>query len=89
MDFCNRRPEECSLDKLSPLDVRLTGKPWALLNQINDEVNKSIEPVSNFDHWGTTLDHWDYPVDGMGDCKIYALYKRNCSSSRGFRGKLC
>lgn len=22
------------------------------------------------------LDHWDYLVDGMGDCKIYALFKR-------------
>ena len=22
------------------------------------------------------LDHWDYPVDGKGDCKIYALWKR-------------
>ena len=22
------------------------------------------------------LDHWDYPTDGKGDCKIYALWKR-------------
>jgi predicted transglutaminase-like cysteine proteinase len=22
------------------------------------------------------LDHWDYPTDGKGDCKIFALEKR-------------
>jgi predicted transglutaminase-like cysteine proteinase len=84
MDFCNRRPEECNVDKLPPLDVRLTVKTWALLNQINGYANKSIEPVSNFDHWGTLIDHWDYPVDGMGDCKIYALYKRKLLIQQGF-----
>jgi predicted transglutaminase-like cysteine proteinase len=84
MDFCNRRPEECNVSKLPPLDVRLTAKTWALLNQVNGYANKSIEPVSNFDHWGTLVDHWDYPVDGMGDCKIYALYKRKLLIQLGF-----
>jgi predicted transglutaminase-like cysteine proteinase len=84
MDFCNRRPDECNVSKLPPLDVQLTAKTWALLNQINGYANKSIEPVSNFDHWGTLVDHWDYPVDGMGDCKIYALYKRKLLIQQGF-----
>ena len=44
----------------------------------------AIEPISNLDHWGTTLDHWDYPVDGKGDCKIYALFKRKLLIERGF-----
>ena len=30
------------------------------------------------------LDHWDYPVDGKGDCKIYALFKRKLLIERGF-----
>ena len=29
-------------------------------------------------------DHWDYPVDGKGDCKIYALYKRKLLQEAGF-----
>ena len=41
-------------------------------------------PLSNFDHWGTTLDHWDYPTDGKGDCKIYALWKRKLLMDIGF-----
>ena len=47
-------------------------------------MNNAIEPISNLDHWGTTLDHWDYPVDGKGDCKIYALFKRKLLIDRGF-----
>jgi len=55
-----------------------------MLVRINRQVNASIEPISNFEHWGTFLDHWDYPVDGKGDCKIYALYKRKLLLERGF-----
>ena len=40
--------------------------------------------MSNLEHWGTTLDHWDYPVDGKGDCKIYALFKRKLLVERGY-----
>jgi predicted transglutaminase-like cysteine proteinase len=49
------------------MDVRLTRQTWKVLSEINNRVNNAIEPISNFDHWGTTLDHWDYPVDGKGD----------------------
>jgi predicted transglutaminase-like cysteine proteinase len=30
------------------------------------------------------LDHWDYPTDGKGDCKIYALWKRKLLIDAGF-----
>jgi predicted transglutaminase-like cysteine proteinase len=83
MDFCNRRPEECNQGRLPQRNVELTVDTWALLNQVNDFANRTIEPVSNLDHWGTLLDHWDYPVDGMGDCKVYALYKRKLLIERG------
>ena len=52
------------------------GKSWKTLDRTNRQVNDFIEPISNLDHWGTLLDHWDYRVDGKGDCKIYPLYKR-------------
>jgi predicted transglutaminase-like cysteine proteinase len=84
VDFCGRRPEECELGKLKPLDVRLTKTSWAQLSRINKSVNEAIEPITNLAHWGTTLDHWDYPVDGKGDCKVYALYKRKLLIDAGF-----
>ena len=84
VDFCSRRPEECSLGRLAPLDVRLTKKAWEVLNQVNKFANDAIEPISNLDHWGTILDHWDYPTDGKGDCKVYALFKRKQLIEQGF-----
>ena len=84
VDFCNRHAEECTLGKLTPLDIRLDKHVWKTLNEVNAFANSAIEPISNYDHWGVTLDHWDYPVDGKGDCKIYALFKRKLLIDRGF-----
>ena len=83
-DLCGRQPQECQVDILPAVDLQLTAKTWAILQRINAQVNADIEPVSNFDHWGTMLDHWDYPVDGKGDCKIYALWKRKLLIDLGF-----
>jgi predicted transglutaminase-like cysteine proteinase len=84
VDFCGRQPQECSQPALPARDLPLTVTNWKTLEQVNRAVNAGIEPVSNWDHWGTMLDHWDYPVDGKGDCKIYALYKRKLLIERGF-----
>ncbi|RFB78503.1 transglutaminase-like cysteine peptidase [Methylovirgula sp. 4M-Z18] len=84
MDFCGRRPEECQVSDLPAADIKLTLNTWRTLDRINRQVNEEIEPVSNLDHWGTLADHWDYPVDGKGDCKIYALYKRKLLIDAGF-----
>ena len=84
VDFCGHRPEECQLGALKPLDVRLSKTAFAQLDRINRTVNSAIEPMTNLAHWGTTLDHWDYPVDGKGDCKVYALYKRKLLIDAGF-----
>jgi predicted transglutaminase-like cysteine proteinase len=75
-DFCSRHADECKVKKSQAEDVQLTPEVWALLNQINRYGNATILPISNFQHWGTMLDHWDYPTDGKGDCKVYALLKR-------------
>ena len=83
-DLCGRQPQECTVDVLSPSDLHLNNKTWALLVSVNARVNADIEPVSNYDHWGTMLDHWDYPTDGKGDCKIYALWKRKLLIDLGF-----
>lgn len=84
MDLCHRRPNECHVAKLAPADVKLTRESWDILQRINVMTNAAIEPVSNLDHWGTIIDHWDYPVDGKGDCKIYALWKRKLLIDMGF-----
>lgn len=84
VDFCGREPQECRQPVLKPLDINLTPETWQILNKVNRMVNQTIIPVSNYDHWGTMLDHWDYPKDGKGDCKIYALWKRKLLIDAGF-----
>ncbi len=59
-------------------------KPGKFSTLSTNQVNAAITPVSNYDHWGTTLDHWDYPLDGKGDCKVYALEKRRELMLKGF-----
>jgi len=83
VDFCGREPQECNQPVLPSKDIELTPAIWRLLNTVNRHVNSSIQPVSNLDHWGTLLDHWDYPKDGKGDCKIYALWKRKLLMDAG------
>jgi predicted transglutaminase-like cysteine proteinase len=84
MDFCQRQPQECDQPVLPPREINLTKATWKLLDGVNREVNAFIIPVSNMDHWGTMLDHWDYPTDGKGDCKIFALFKRKLLLDAGF-----
>lgn len=69
---------------LPAANVKLTAQNLRILKRINQKTNGSIKPVSNYEHWGTMMDHWDYPVDGKGDCKIYALYKRKLLMDAGF-----
>lgn len=83
-DLCGRQLQECQVEVLDAVDLHLTAKTWAILERINARVNADIEPISNMDHWGTMLDHWDYPTDGKGDCKIYALWKRKLLMDLGF-----
>ena len=84
IDFCSRRPQECTGRRLPARDIALTGDSWKLLQRVNRQVNHEIQPLSNLEHWGTILDHWDYPVDGKGDCKIYALWKRKLLIDEGW-----
>jgi predicted transglutaminase-like cysteine proteinase len=84
VDFCHREPQECNQPVLPAVDIDLTSQTWRMLNKINRLVNRTIIPVSNYDHWGTMLDHWDYPKDGKGDCKIYALWKRKLLMDAGY-----
>ncbi len=83
-DLCGRQPQECDVQPLAPVDLHLNHATMQILRRVNAVVNAEIEPISNLDHWGTMLDHWDYPADGKGDCKIYALWKRKKLIDLGF-----
>jgi predicted transglutaminase-like cysteine proteinase len=82
MEFCQRYQGECAASGAAA-DVNLTEKALHEIQQVNAWVNRSIEAVSDMDHWGV-VDRWDYPMDGKGDCEDYALLKRKMLIERGF-----
>lgn len=73
--FCQRYPGECDVDPGEPATVILTTRLWRALNFVNREVNATIKPVTDMDHWGV-VDRWDIPEDGRGDCEDIQLLKR-------------
>lgn len=73
--FCERYPGECEVNATEPAFVTLTGRIWRTLNAVNKQVNGSIKPKTDMDHWGV-VDRWDLPEDGYGDCEDYQLLKR-------------
>jgi predicted transglutaminase-like cysteine proteinase len=83
VDFCKRYRGECQDDDRVAQDIDLTPAAFKKIQRINAWVNKTIEPVSDMDHWGV-VDQWDYPTDGKGDCEDYALLKRRMLIEEGF-----
>jgi predicted transglutaminase-like cysteine proteinase len=73
--FCERHPEECTVDSSEPAVLRLTRAAWQQILAVNGRVNATIRPLTDQAHWGV-LDDWDFPVDGYGDCEDYQLLKR-------------
>lgn len=83
VDFCNRYAGECDGPVLQAENIVATPATMKQIDKVNRSVNKSIESVSDMDHWGV-VDRWDYPTDGKGDCEDYALLKRKLLIERGF-----
>src|SRR5688572_2624424 len=65
--FCERLPQECSIDLTEPETLSLTPESWGVIVEVNERVNSMIRAVTDWDHWGVE-DRWDYPDDGAGDC---------------------
>lgn len=83
VDFCQRHPEECQDNDQLAQDINLTSQALRKISQINLQVNKSIDPITDQDQWGV-IDQWDYPSQGRGDCEDYALLKRQKLIEAGF-----
>src|SRR5665213_3650856 len=81
--FCQRYKGECGHGALAPEDINMSAKTLSEITRVNLWVNKTVTPVSDWDHWHVA-DQWDYPMDGKGDCEDYALLKRRLLIARGF-----
>ncbi len=75
IEFCEQLPQECEVDTSEPEFIPLSHDTWAILRDVNEQVNHTILAVTDKDHWGVA-DRWDYPDDGLGDCEDIQLLKR-------------
>lgn len=83
VDYCRRSGSDCAGGRAAARDIRLDGRVWNTLVDVNRSVNAAIEPMTDQEHWGVA-DHWDIPTDGKGDCEDYVLLKRKMLIERGF-----
>jgi predicted transglutaminase-like cysteine proteinase len=81
--FCKQRPEECTVDLSELATIALTPQAWKTLARVNRQVNASIKPMTDHEHWGVA-DHWDFAEDGYGDCEDFQLVKRQRLVAAGF-----
>lgn len=75
--FCVRYPSECAEHGRSfrrPSTVQLDLRRWATLVQVNNDVNRAIQPMEYRDD--TTFDTWRISPK-QGDCNDYAVTKRH------------
>ncbi|MDB5509965.1 MAG: transglutaminase family protein cysteine peptidase [Hyphomicrobiales bacterium] len=83
VDFCARYAGECDGGPMQPLDINATPKALKLIDKINGWVNSNITAKSDLEQWGS-VDRWDYPTNGFGDCEDYVLLKRKMLIEEGF-----
>ena len=74
MSFCSRYPSDCTGGTTRPSVIELDAGSWGALNEINDFVNASVQPVSDQELYNQ-IEMWDYPKN-KGDCEDYVLAKQ-------------
>ena len=79
--YCVKAPKFCLA--VEPERVVLTAALYEELEQVDDEVNKSITPMSDQNNWGQK-EYWSLPRQGLGDCEDYALLKRQMLIKKGW-----
>ena len=88
VQFCVEYDPECKTKPTMPRDVVLSGQAWKDLVRVNRWVNANIRPITDLEHWGT-VERWNYPDDGYGDCEDYALEKRRMLITPAGRARHC
>jgi predicted transglutaminase-like cysteine proteinase len=83
VEFCADNSEECEGQVRAPRDIALTARSWKELTRINAQVNASVKPLTDAEHFGV-LERWSYPDDGYGDCEDYVLLKKRLLVEAGF-----
>lgn len=83
VQFCRKSLSDCVGMSSGNARVAMTRARWDELVQINSNVNRTIEPVTDEELYGVQ-ENWTYPAGGKGDCEDYVLQKRKMLVARGW-----
>jgi predicted transglutaminase-like cysteine proteinase len=75
VQFCDLHKSDCRPSGPFADRIQLTNQKFTELKKVNDQVNSTVAPMSDLEHYGK-IDWWTYPVDNKGDCEDYVLEKR-------------
>ncbi|MEO4045293.1 transglutaminase-like cysteine peptidase [Hoeflea sp. CAU 1731] len=79
-EYCQRYRERCDRQPEGS-KVELTRELWKTIIEVNNEVNTTVEPLTDREIFGVE-ERWDYP-DQVGDCEDFALEKRKILNEKG------
>jgi predicted transglutaminase-like cysteine proteinase len=83
VSFCMHNLDSCTNRVAAAAPVKLDLPTKALLIQVNDKINNTITYESDMDQFGVA-NRWSLDaVGGRGDCKDYALAKRQALLAAG------
>lgn len=83
VSFCMRSPDACA-NHGGRATVAVDDRTMAALAAINEKINNSITYQADFQHYGVANRWTMTAVGGSGDCKDYALAKREALRDAGF-----
>lgn len=79
--FCRAFPAECAAAGAAQ-PVRLDDERWRQLVRINDQVNRTVSPVTDLERYGIE-EMWILPTT-EGDCEDYVVLKRRLLIQEGW-----
>jgi len=80
--FCRQFAAECKVRSSSTRPTRLTRSRWSELVEINNQINRAVEPVTDLEYYKKE-EFWTYP-ERYGDCEDYVLLKRYMLIQKGW-----
>lgn len=81
-EFCKQNRQECRGTGKVKAAPRVTEYGWSVVREVNESVNFSVLPMTDFEIHGRE-EVWSYP-DVVGDCEDYVLLKRAMLMEHGF-----
>jgi predicted transglutaminase-like cysteine proteinase len=83
VNFCREHQADCQPQAKFADRVQLTGAKFRELEQVNTQVNTSVEPVTDMELYHK-VEYWTYPSHRKGDCEDYVLLKQRMLMERGW-----